>query len=128
MPQIRQEIGVCLQHDCLFPQLTVKEHIQLFTRIKGLYARLSHAEAEAKVAAAIQDVALSEKSKQSRQAPQWRNEAQVERCYSFLRRQQDCVRALFDFRYGFSSFYSRLVVLFFAVCSMSRPLEWYGKM
>ncbi len=62
MPQIRQEIGVCLQHDCLFPQLTVKEHIQLFTRIKGLYARLSHAEAEAKVAAAIQDVALSEKS------------------------------------------------------------------
>jgi len=62
MPQIRQEIGVCLQHDCLFPQLTVKEHVQFFARIKGLYARMSHAEAEEKVAAGIQDVALSEKS------------------------------------------------------------------
>jgi ABC-type multidrug transport system ATPase subunit len=62
MPQIRQEIGVCLQHDCLFPQLTVKEHIQFFSRIKGLYARVSYEEAEEKIAAAIQDVALSEKS------------------------------------------------------------------
>jgi ABC-type multidrug transport system ATPase subunit len=62
MPQIRQEIGVCLQHDCLFPQLTVKEHVQFFARIKGLYARVSRVEAEEKVAAAIRDVALSEKS------------------------------------------------------------------
>jgi ABC-type multidrug transport system ATPase subunit len=62
MPQIRQEIGVCLQHDCLFPELTVKEHVQFFARIKGVYARMSHEEAEEKVAAAIQDVALTEKS------------------------------------------------------------------
>lgn len=30
--QIRGEIGICLQHDCLFPLLTVKEHIQFFAR------------------------------------------------------------------------------------------------
>lgn len=62
MPQIRQEIGVCLQHDCLFPQLTVKEHVQFFARIKGLYARMSHSEAEEKISSSIQDVALGEKS------------------------------------------------------------------
>ena len=59
--QIRQEIGICLQHDCLFPQLTVRDHIQFFARVKGQYAELSHAEAEEKVDIAIQDVALSEK-------------------------------------------------------------------
>ena len=61
MNQIRQECGICLQHDCLFPQLTVKEHIQFFARVKGLYARLSHDEAERKVMTSIEDVALLEK-------------------------------------------------------------------
>ena len=62
MSDIRQEIGICLQHDCLFPELTVREHIQFFARIKGMYARMSFEEAEAKIDASVQDVALSEKS------------------------------------------------------------------
>ena len=61
MGAVRQEIGICLQHDCLFPELTVREHIQFFARIKGMYSNLPHAEAEEKVDSSIQDVALSEK-------------------------------------------------------------------
>lgn len=61
MGAIRQEIGICLQHDCLFPELTVREHVQFFARLKGMYARMSYEEAEAKVDLSIQDVALSEK-------------------------------------------------------------------
>jgi len=61
MPLIRENIGICLQHDCLFPQLTVKEHIQFFARIKGLYGKVSRVEAEKMVMDAIEDVALLEK-------------------------------------------------------------------
>ncbi|GKY90545.1 hypothetical protein MPSEU_000028200 [Mayamaea pseudoterrestris] len=61
MNQIRQDIGICLQHDCLFPMLTVREHLQFFSRVKGLYGQLSYAEAEEQIDQAIQDVALSEK-------------------------------------------------------------------
>jgi ATP-binding cassette subfamily A (ABC1) protein 1 len=61
MKKIRQNIGICLQHDCLFPQLTVREHIQFFSRLKGLYAESSHAEAEEHVDQIIKDVALFEK-------------------------------------------------------------------
>jgi ATP-binding cassette, subfamily A (ABC1), member 3 len=61
MPEIRQDIGICLQHDCLFPQLTVREHIQFFARLKGLYRKVSTSEAERQVDQALIDVALSEK-------------------------------------------------------------------
>lgn len=61
MPQIRQEIGICLQHDCLFPQLTVQEHVRFFARLKGLFRRCSKEEAEAKIKQSIEDVALLEK-------------------------------------------------------------------
>lgn len=61
MGQIRQEIGICLQHDCLFPQLTVKEHIQFFSRLKGLYSKYSSDEVEEKILKSIEDVALLEK-------------------------------------------------------------------
>jgi ABC-type multidrug transport system ATPase subunit len=61
MDSIRDGIGICLQHDCLFPELTVREHICFFARVKGMYAKLSRAEAESKVDTSIQDVALSEK-------------------------------------------------------------------
>jgi ABC-type multidrug transport system ATPase subunit len=61
MTDIRQDIGICLQHDCLFPELTVREHIQFFARIKGMYAKMSHEEAEQKIDTSVQDVALSEK-------------------------------------------------------------------
>jgi ABC-type multidrug transport system ATPase subunit len=60
--RIRQDIGICLQHDCLFPQLTVREHIQFFARLKGLYRDKSFVDAEADITQAIQDVALLEKS------------------------------------------------------------------
>jgi ABC-type branched-subunit amino acid transport system ATPase component len=61
MPQIRKNIGICLQHDCLFPQLTVREHIQFFSRLKGLYEKESKEEAEKQIDQAILDVALFEK-------------------------------------------------------------------
>ena len=63
MSEIRKDIGICFQHDCLFPKLTVREHVQFFARLKGLYARSgSFKEAEKQVDQAILDVALSEKS------------------------------------------------------------------
>mmetsp|Transcript_15759 Transcript_15759/g.36132 ORF Transcript_15759/g.36132 Transcript_15759/m.36132 type:complete len:762 (-) Transcript_15759:2199-4484(-) len=61
LSEIREDIGICLQHDCLFPLLTVKEHIQFFSRVKGLYEGKSKEEADALVDQAIQDVALMEK-------------------------------------------------------------------
>lgn len=36
MDDIRKELGVCPQHDILFPELSVKEHLQLFAALKGL--------------------------------------------------------------------------------------------
>jgi ABC-type multidrug transport system ATPase subunit len=61
MDGIRQGIGICLQHDCLFPELTVREHVAFFARLKGMYATMPWEEAEQKVQTSIQDVALSEK-------------------------------------------------------------------
>ena len=61
MNSIRQELGISLQHDCLFPDMTVREHVQFFARIKGLYERLPRQEAEAKIDQSLQDVALAEK-------------------------------------------------------------------
>lgn len=34
--EIRQFTGVCPQHDILFPNLTVLEHLQLFAVFKGM--------------------------------------------------------------------------------------------
>eukprot|EP00560_Eucampia_antarctica_P008117 CAMPEP_0197826650 /NCGR_PEP_ID=MMETSP1437-20131217/3581_1 /TAXON_ID=49252 ORGANISM="Eucampia antarctica, Strain CCMP1452" /NCGR_SAMPLE_ID=MMETSP1437 /ASSEMBLY_ACC=CAM_ASM_001096 /LENGTH=1876 /DNA_ID=CAMNT_0043427175 /DNA_START=276 /DNA_END=5906 /DNA_ORIENTATION=- len=61
MSKVRENVGICLQHDCLFPMLTVKEHIEFFARVKGLYENKTHAEANAAVKAAVEDVALAEK-------------------------------------------------------------------
>ena len=61
MGAIRRSVGICLQHDCLFPELTVKEHVQFFARIKGFYGSMDRAEAEAHIDQTIQDVALYEK-------------------------------------------------------------------
>ncbi|CAN8286970.1 unnamed protein product [Cochlearia groenlandica] len=36
MDEIRKELGVCPQHDILFPELTVKEHLEMFAIIKGV--------------------------------------------------------------------------------------------
>jgi ABC-type multidrug transport system ATPase subunit len=61
MGQIRQDIGICLQHDCLFPDLTVQEHLEFFNRLKGLYSKFSKEEVNAKIKTSIEDVALLEK-------------------------------------------------------------------
>ena len=61
MGQIRQDIGICLQHDCLFPDLTVQEHLEFFNRLKGLYSKFSKEEVSAKIKTSIEDVALLEK-------------------------------------------------------------------
>jgi ATP-binding cassette, subfamily A (ABC1), member 3 len=61
MPAIRNDIGICLQHDCLFPMLTVREHVQFFARLKGLYSTSTYKEAEDHIDQAIRDVALFEK-------------------------------------------------------------------
>ncbi len=45
----------------VFPQLTVKEHIQFFSRVKGLKAKTTSEEFEKSVMSAIEDVALLEK-------------------------------------------------------------------
>lgn len=62
MPEIREGVGICLQHDCLFPLLTVREHVQFFAQIKGLYATKTRKEAEESIETSIKDVALYEKS------------------------------------------------------------------
>jgi ATP-binding cassette subfamily A (ABC1) protein 3 len=36
MREIRKDLGVCPQHDILFPDLTVREHLQLFATFKGV--------------------------------------------------------------------------------------------
>ncbi|CAG9311641.1 unnamed protein product [Blepharisma stoltei] len=36
MPEIRKRLGVCPQHDVLFKNLTVYEHLYMFCRFKGL--------------------------------------------------------------------------------------------
>ncbi|KAL7138460.1 hypothetical protein ABFS83_10G166000 [Erythranthe nasuta] len=36
MDEIRQSLGVCPQYDILFPELTVKEHLEIFANIKGV--------------------------------------------------------------------------------------------
>lgn len=61
MPEIRRNVGICMQHDCLFSRLTVREHVEFFARLKGFYDELSKPEADQHVEQAIMDVALWEK-------------------------------------------------------------------
>eukprot|EP00980_Cylindrotheca_fusiformis_P009501 scaffold2077_cov119-Cylindrotheca_fusiformis.AAC.4 len=61
MNDVREEIGICLQHDCLFPQLTVTEHLDFFARVKGLFSKMTYREAKEKIETNIRDVALWEK-------------------------------------------------------------------
>ena len=36
MPQVRQHLGVCPQHNILFESLTVREHLELYAAFKGI--------------------------------------------------------------------------------------------
>lgn len=54
MSIVRQNIGICLQHDCLFDLLNVQEHIEFFGMLKGSYSKEN-------VEKTMRDVALFEK-------------------------------------------------------------------
>ena len=57
MDEIRRNLGVCPQHDILFPDLTVEEHRILFASFKGTRGD----EVKAEVEKMIQSVGLTEK-------------------------------------------------------------------
>ena len=52
MTGIRENLGVCPQFDVLWPDLTVREHVELFAQIKGYSAD----EAQALAAASTREV------------------------------------------------------------------------
>lgn len=55
MDQIRENMGVCPQHDVLWPQLTAREHLELYAGFKRLYYK----DMEEDVAQRLNDVALT---------------------------------------------------------------------
>ena len=57
LTQVRKDLGICPQHDVLWPELTVKEHLQIFTAIKDVPREKCPKEIEK----AIADVGLTEK-------------------------------------------------------------------
>ena len=57
MDRIRKSMGVCPQHDVLWGELTVKEHLQFFAALKGVAAD----EVDTEVAQKIREVGLTEK-------------------------------------------------------------------
>lgn len=57
MREIRKFIGVCPQHDVLFPTLTVREHLRMFAKVKGV----PDSEVEAEVDQMVREVGLKEK-------------------------------------------------------------------
>ena len=62
MPEIRQQLGICLQHnDCLFPKLTCQEHLEFFFTLRGTRQAMSQREVATRIEQALRDVALEEK-------------------------------------------------------------------
>ncbi|XP_068659362.1 ABC transporter A family member 1 isoform X2 [Aristolochia californica] len=57
MDDIRKGLGVCPQHDILFPELTVKEHLEIFAILKGVEEDML----ESKVNEMIDEVGLVDK-------------------------------------------------------------------
>lgn len=57
MDTIRESLGICFQHDVLFEELTVEEHLRFFAQIKGY----TKTELQAVVDQQIEDVGLTEK-------------------------------------------------------------------
>ena len=49
---VRQHLGVCPQHDVLWPDMTVKEHLELYAAVKGV----PRAKIAAEVTRALQEV------------------------------------------------------------------------
>jgi len=59
MEEVRKNLGVCPQHDILFPQLTVEEHLMMFSAFKGT----PRSQQKDEVERMIQAVGLTEKRK-----------------------------------------------------------------
>lgn len=59
MDEIRESLGICFQHDVLYPELTVEDHIEFYARIKGYTGDALKAEVVSKIA----EVGLSDKAK-----------------------------------------------------------------
>lgn len=59
MDDIRKFMGVCPQHDILFDNLTVREHLELFAAFKGMKDSLL---IKSEVEKFIEDVDLKEKA------------------------------------------------------------------
>ena len=57
MEEIRKFLGVCPQHDILFDNLTVKEHLEIFANFKGVASNLITEEVDKM----IEDLDLIEK-------------------------------------------------------------------
>ncbi len=57
MDMIRRNLGVCPQHDVLFPELTVYEHLVMFASFKGVHS----SEIEGEVDKMVKAVGLTEK-------------------------------------------------------------------
>lgn len=58
MDEIRKFLGVCPQHDILYDNLTVREHLELFAAFKGMEAK----DIPEAVEKAIEDVDLKDKA------------------------------------------------------------------
>jgi ATP-binding cassette subfamily A (ABC1) protein 1 len=57
LSEVRHDLGVCPQHNVLWPELTVREHLQVFSEIKGVPRERRNIEIDKAVA----DVGLTEK-------------------------------------------------------------------
>ena len=57
MDDIRAKIGLCPQHDTIYDDLTVEEHLQLFSTFRGITGE----EMDEEVNKLIRDVNLEEK-------------------------------------------------------------------
>lgn len=63
MHMVRSYLGVCPQHDVLFPELTVYQHLQLFAIIKGAKGRgKTNRDVHDIVMGMINEVGLKEKT------------------------------------------------------------------
>jgi ABC-type multidrug transport system ATPase subunit len=58
MPEVRRRLGVCPQHDVLWPSLSCAEHLVLYAAFRGV----SRAAAPAEAARVLAEVGLSEKA------------------------------------------------------------------
>jgi len=58
MAEIRKDLGVCPQHDILYPDLSVREHLRLFAVFKGVDSD----KIEKQVTDMISEVGLVEKA------------------------------------------------------------------